>query len=113
MVDDKRLTRKARQIISNQDNRILISVVSAWEMELKKQSLPDFTMTVSVQQAIKKSGFVILDLQLDHVAALAHVPPIHKDPFDRMLIAQAKTENAVFVSDDRVIAEYPGLKVLF
>jgi PIN domain nuclease of toxin-antitoxin system len=91
-------------------NTLLLSVVSVWEMQIKLQlgklrlrrSLADI---IESQQRI--NNIEVLPVQLAHVLALDNLPPHHKDPFDRLLIAQAKAEDVVLVSVDPVFTKYP------
>jgi len=89
---------------------VLLSVVSVWEMVIKLQlgklsvNSPLATL-VSQQQA---NGIRILPVTLDHVLGVEALPPVHKDPFDRLLIAQAQVEGAVLLSSDTVFFQYPA-----
>jgi PIN domain nuclease of toxin-antitoxin system len=95
--------------IQNPANTILLSVVSVWEILIKGQ-LGKYTLRsplpviLGQQQA---NGIVILPVTLDHVLALDTLPAVHKDPFDRLLIAQAIAEGATLLTADPIIALYP------
>ena len=102
---DKRLGRKTKEIIRNSHNEIFISVVSTWEMSIK-QKVGKLSLKASVGEYFEQSGFLILDVVLDHILALEKLPFHHQDPFDRLLVAQARAENLVFVTDDRKIKQY-------
>jgi PIN domain nuclease of toxin-antitoxin system len=92
------------------ENILLVSVASLWEMQIKLQlgklklHLP-LAELVSAQQQVNK--IEILEVKLDHIMALGELPPHHRDPFDRMLIAQANIEKAILLSKDPIFAEYP------
>lgn len=107
--DPGRLSEKALSYIQNGENQILLSVASVWEMQIKAQ-LGKLTLQkplaelVTAQQSV--NGIELLPIQLSHVLALDSLPLHHKDPFDRLLIAQAHAENAVLVSQDALIAQY-------
>ncbi len=91
-------------------NQIYLSVVSAWEIQIKTQlgrltlAVPLMEM-VAVQQA--DNGLQILPIELHHINALDSSPQAHNDPFDRLLIAQTKTEDAALVSADSQFKHYP------
>jgi PIN domain nuclease of toxin-antitoxin system len=96
-------------------NTLLLSVASVWEMQIKTQTgklkLPlPLLDTVSNQQ--RTNRLQIVPITLEHVLALDTLPVYHKDPFDRILIAQAKVEDAVLVSHDQFVAQYP-IRVLW
>lgn len=107
--DPARLTAAALAAIRDPANEVWLSVVSVWEALIKSQlgkpalrvPLPDI---VAQQQA---NGLRILTVTLTHVLAVENLPPIHRDPFDRLLTAQAVAENAEFVTADRVFSQYP------
>ena len=88
------------------ENDLLISVVSAWEYEQKRRKSPDeFTMPfVEITKAI---CYTKLDFAFDVHKYAQSLPPIHKDPFDRMLIAQAIHHDLEFVASDAAIHRYP------
>ena len=89
---------------------ILLSVASVWEMQIKLQlgklilTLPLADIVTSQQQT---NGIDILPVALAHVLALQSLPTPHKDPFDRLLVAQANVEGAVLLSADSIFAQYP------
>ena len=107
--EPQRLSQQGLKMCQDPDNVLLASVASLWEMQIKLQlgklklNKP-LTELVSGQQAI--NNIDILDVKLEHVLALAKLPSHHKDPFDRLLIAQADIEEAILVSKDQVFTEY-------
>jgi PIN domain nuclease of toxin-antitoxin system len=108
-VNPGQLSATALTAIRDPANKILLSVVSVWEILIKSQTRKmalraPLTQIVAHQQA---NGFQILQVTLDHVYEIGALPPVHKDPFDRLLIAQANVENAVLLTVDRVFAQYP------
>ena len=109
-----KLSAPAQAFLQNPANTVLLSVVSVWEILIKSQlgklALRAPLRTILVQQ--QASGLKILPISLDHVLALEALPAVHKDPFDRLLIAQANVEGAVLLSADPVFARYP-VKVLW
>ncbi len=111
--NDLRLPEKARKLIENENNEIYYSIISLWEVEIKHLMHPD-AMSVSAEQIAEycvQSGFQKLSIEENHIYALAdlmrerNVQP-HKDPFDRILICQASTENMIFVTHDALIGGY-------
>ena len=111
--NDNRLVEKARKAIENMDNEIFYSIVSLWEIELKRIAHPD-VMPVSAEQVAgycQQSGFQFLPLKEKHIYNLAGLKreensPPHKDPFDRILLCQASTENMMFVTHDSLMLGY-------
>ena len=111
--NDERLSEKARKLIENADNEIFYSIISLWEVELKRIAHPD-VMSVSAQQVAdycQQSGFQSLMLKEKHIYMLTglkreETAQPHKDPFDRILICQASTENMMFVTHDSLMLGY-------
>ena len=91
-------------------NEMFLSVASIWEMQIKHQlgklelHLP---LDKLVSEQVQKNAIQILPIQTAHVFGVAALPDVHKDPFDRLLIAQANVENMVFLSGDGVFKHYP------
>ena len=105
VTDDRRLSRRARSAIEGQD--ILVSVVSAWEIEIKRGlGRLDADTHAILDEVSSTDGFAWLEIGPAHIAALADLPPLHRDPFDRMLVAQAQLEHVVLVSRDRDLRRY-------
>lgn len=108
--DDPTLSDAARAEISDPENTVYLSAVAVWEMRIKqgigKLDLPDDFDEVLDGQAFSK-----LPVTVDHAHTIAGLPAIHRDPFDRMLVAQAVVEGMTIVTWDRRIAEY-GVDVL-
>ena len=110
---DSKLSDKAKNYILNSDNTIFYSVVSTWEVLLKHDHDPqNMLMDVhSFLDGCQQAGFLPLNLADKHVAAIESLTasrgaPEHKDPFDKLLIAQAKTENFLILTHDRKMASY-------
>jgi PIN domain nuclease of toxin-antitoxin system len=91
-------------------NDLLVSVASLWEIQIKcqigKMTLPR-SLDEIVEEEIRLNGVVVLPIRRAHVADLDHLPLLHRDPFDRIIVAQARVENATLVSSDRQLAGYP------
>ena len=111
--DDAELSQKARNLILDSFNIIYYSVISVWEVHLKHNKNPK-NIPFSARDfsaACQMAGFVPLNLRNEHVLALAalHRPDEakeHNDPFDRLLISQAKAENMVFLTHDSLLPYY-------
>jgi len=101
------------QALHDPANLVLLSVVSVWEMQIKSRlgKLPlrvplrvPLSQIVAQQQA---NGLRILAVTLEHVLAVASLPNVHKDPFDRLLVAQANVEGAELLTADAIFDKYP------
>ena len=105
-----KLSQTAFRMLQNSSNTLLLSVASIWEIQIKRQSgkltLNQSLLEIIIQQQ-QNNKIEMLPVSSDHVFGLDSLPTIHKDPFDRLLIAQANVENAVLVSCDPIIAQYP------
>ncbi len=105
MEKSMRLPEEIKSIIVDPQNKILISVASIWEIVIKKttkQAKFNFDLETSIQQA----GLEVLPIQVSHVLNLGDLPNYHKDPFDRILVAQAKVENLTIITTDKKIWRY-------
>jgi PIN domain nuclease of toxin-antitoxin system len=104
-----RLSKRARELISDPDNTLYLSVVSAWEIVLKvgtgKLKLPS-ALAVYIPARLAHYRFEMLRLGLDHVLAAETLPTHHRDPFDRMLVAQAEVERLPILTHDPQIRKY-------
>lgn len=99
----------ASALILDADNVPFFSAASIWEIAVKKQTRPDFeTDAVSLRRNLIDAGFIELPIWSVHTLAVETMPMIHKDPFDRILIAQAMTEGLTLLTSDSLIARYPG-----
>lgn len=109
-----RLIPKVQRWLEDSENRIFLSMVSMWEMAIKV-NLGRLTLLVSFETTLEqlpKMGFELMPIELKHVTRFASLPLHHRDPFDRMLVAQAMEENLSLVSSDRSLSKY-GIKVLW
>jgi len=101
LADDPRLGPIARSAIADPGSEVLVSVVSLWEIVVKIR-IGKLTAEIGrIEQAIVRDGFERLGITSAHLATLAGLEAHHRDPFDHLLIAQAVTEDAIFVSDDQ------------
>jgi PIN domain nuclease of toxin-antitoxin system len=110
IAESRRLSADARALIGDASSEITFSVVSLWEVAIKTaRGRDDFSIDVgSFRRQLLDNRFAELAVAGAHAAALATLPPLHKDPFDRMLIAQATVEGVTFLTGDPVVAKYPG-----
>jgi PIN domain nuclease of toxin-antitoxin system len=113
--DDSELTAAARRAIADVNNECYLSMASCWEMAIKS-SLGKLRLARHVERFVSEqltaNGFTLLNIELRHAAKVEKLPFHHRDPFDRLLIAQAMTEKLTIVTADRVFAAY-GVKVLW
>lgn len=105
--DDDRIGPQARALIADPGNDVLVSVVSLWEIVVKVRVGKLEADIREIAGACDRSGLISIAVRLDHLRLLATLPMHHRDPFDHLLIAQAITEDATFVTDDRHVARYP------
>lgn len=102
----RQLAPEVRELIERPDTTVLVSVVSAWEMEIKhalgKLDVPD-----DLETQLKRLRFFELPVRLRHVQRLRKLPALHRDPFDRMLVAQAVVDGLTLVTRDQDVMAYP------
>ncbi len=110
ITDDPRLGRRAHAVIEEPDTQVLVSIASLWEIAIKHSTgkLPlvrSFAETFPAQ--LDANAFLTLHAKVDHLARLVGLPFHHRDPFDRLIIAQALTEGVPVLTRDRAFADYP------
>lgn len=106
---DKRLVRKPRQLVQSEDNDILVSAATVWEITTKARlgKLPGaLAVAADVPACVADQGFVPLSITVEHAQLAGNLPGPHRDPFDRMLIAQAQAERIPIVSIDAAFDSY-------
>jgi len=110
VADSPKLTATARDLIGSIGNEIIFSAVSSWEIAIK-YALGRLKLTPKparfVQEQLRKTGFRVLPIQVDHTLELADLPPIHTDSFDRLLVAQCVREGLTLITRDRDLRRYP------
>ena len=108
--EPKRLSKQARTLIDNPDNELLFSAASLWEVAIKRGlGREDFKVDARLlRRGLLDNGYSELPIISDHVVATESLPPIHKDPFDRILVAQATVEGVTLLTVDSLVAQYPG-----
>lgn len=104
----ERMSREAASLISDEGNELLFSAVSIWEVAIKSGlGRPDFRSDPHVlRRTLLDNGYGEAAITGAHAAAVSRLPPIHRDPFDRMLIAQAISEGYILLTSDRTVADY-------
>ncbi len=108
--DDDALDEAARNAIVDPRNDVFVSAISIWEISIKR-SLGKLKAPGDLISAVEASGFQELAVTFVHADHAGNLPPHHRDPFDRMLVAQAQVEGLTIVTHDRVIAKY-GVRTL-
>ena len=106
LADDRKLAKSARAIIANPDNDVLVSAASLWEISIKVALGRLEVELDDLEQNVVANGFRSLPINYRHAITAGRLPAIHRDPFDRMLIAQASVEELRVVSHDRVFERY-------
>ena len=106
LANDSRLSPRVRKFIANADNQVAVSSVSAWEISIK-QALGKLEVDLELLLLeIEKNGFTLLQVSFEHGLRAGSLPCHHRDPFDRMLIAQSQCEGLHLVSIDGQFAAY-------
>ena len=108
--ESRRLPASVRDIMEGADQDLVFSVASLWEIAIKKAlGRRDFRVDLNVlQRNLVENGYIELPVLAEHVLATVSQPPIHKDPFDRVLVAQATVEGIMLLTADPILARYPG-----
>jgi PIN domain nuclease of toxin-antitoxin system len=108
--EPNRLSVAARKLIDSANHELLFSAASIWEVAIKRGlGRADFQADPRLlRRALLDNGYVEMPILSDHVVAIDHLPPIHKDPFDRLLIAQATVEGITLLTADTRVAQYAG-----
>lgn len=106
LAGDPRLGPRATEAIADPRNQVYVSAASTWEISIKialgKLQAPD-----DMSSIIEDEGFLPLPISLYHGDQAGQLPPLHKDPFDRMLVAQAQTEGLIVITHDDAVMQYP------
>ncbi|MCK6557291.1 type II toxin-antitoxin system VapC family toxin [Candidatus Binatia bacterium] len=106
----KRLPAVARKLINDSRNELLFSVASLWEIVIKRSlGRDDFRVDPRVlRRGLLDNGYAELAIRGEHALAVDSLQPIHKDPFDRLLLAQAQVESVTLLTADPLLGRYPG-----
>ena len=103
--DDPTLADSARAAIADPENTVFLSAVVVWEIRIK-ESIGKLDLPDDFAEVLDGQRFAELPITVAHAHAVAELPAIHRDPFDRMLVAQAKAVEMTIVTRDAAIAEY-------
>jgi PIN domain nuclease of toxin-antitoxin system len=105
--DPERLPEQLRAELDNHVEAPFFSVINIWEIAIKSVKHKSFRVNPSkVRQTLLRDGWREMDFRGEHAAAVAQLPLIHADPFDRAMIAQAVVENRQLITADRILADY-------
>jgi PIN domain nuclease of toxin-antitoxin system len=108
--DPDRLPAAARSLLDDPQNELIFSSASLWEVAIKHSlGRGDFRVDARLlRRGLLDNGYDELPITSEHAVALDSLPPIHKDPFDRMLVAQSMVEGITLLTADPLVAQYPG-----
>ncbi len=108
--DPSRLSAVARVLIEAPDNELFFSAASLWEIAIKRGlGRSDFEVEPRVlRRGLLDNGYSELPVRSEHAVTIESLPPIHKDPFDRILVAQATVEGITLLTADSLVGQYPG-----
>ncbi len=102
------LPTEFRALLEDDANQLVFSAASIWEVAIKQTRAGFDVDSRILRRALRESDYTELAITSEHATAVASLPPIHWDPFDRILISQALVENLVLVTSDPVVAHYPA-----
>jgi PIN domain nuclease of toxin-antitoxin system len=105
LCEPDRLNDKTKELLTNIDNIIFVSIASLWELQIKK-SLNKITLPDDFTSQLQENGYELLNITHEHISKLDTIPMIHRDPFDRMLISQCIYESIPLVTKDTEIIKY-------
>ena len=110
MGEPERLHAGCVAMLEDPSNSLVFSVASLWELVIKQApGRPDFNLEPSLlRQALLDGGWQELPIEASHALAVSHLPPLHRDPFDRLLLAQAQVEGLLLLTADSQLSLYPG-----
>lgn len=104
-LDGKHLAPEAQAAIDDPTTTALVSIATAWELAIKA-GLGRLELPENLGVALAEEGLELLGVRLEHTSAVRDLPPLHRDPFDRMLVAQARTEHLTLVTRDERLMAY-------
>jgi len=111
LTNDEKLSKELRHILTDAENIIYISSASVWEMAIKSQ-LGKLSMPDDLAETLIEQGFLSLAITFEHAVLAGHLPAVHRDPFDRMLLAQAKIENLTLLTHDKLLKKYKIMTIV-
>ena len=103
---DRRLKATARRAIEDGSNRVWVSAASAWEIEIKT-ALGKLQVPADLLAQMRAVNFDELAIRIEHARYLRRLPPLHRDPFDRIIVSQALCEGLTLVTTDPIMRSYP------
>ena len=108
--EEQKLPKAARALLADMENELVFSPVSLWEIVIKSGlGRDDFQADAAVlRRGLLENGYEELPVTGRHAVAVGSLPPIHRDPFDRMLVAQATVEGVTLLTADDLVRRYPG-----
>jgi len=108
MVNSPRLSKRASEVFGSSNSRILVSAVVAWELAIKVNvgKIHPRTLIAGLEDAMTQQSFAELPVSVEHAVRAGLLPLHHRDPFDRLLVAQAQALNLPILSADRALDEY-------
>jgi len=104
VIDDYRLSPEAHAMIKGEE-LIFVSIVSLWELTIKAK-LGKLVFPEDILDSIEDNGYKILPMKIEHIKEYGKLPLIHKDPFDRLIVSQAKSEDLLLITADKEILKY-------
>ena len=106
----QRLSKQARAMLSDPANQLIFSAASIWEITIKFDLNPGAFQSHPrlLRRGLIENEYLELPVTSEHTLAVSGLPPLHKDPFDRLLIAQATVEGLLLLTADAAVARYPG-----
>lgn len=107
LMQPERLSAAARDAIASGGNIVFVSAASVWEMEIKSR-LGKLAMPDDLDAQMRRERFTELPIRIAHARAMAELPLLHRDPFDRMLVAQSRVETLTLVTTDPLVLAYGG-----
>ena len=104
----EKLSSEVLNLVENPDNELIFSAASIWEISIKSQmGRDDFKVDAGVfRRSLIDNGYIELPIRSEHAAETYHLPILHKDPFDRMLIAQSFYEGITLLTSDKLVCQY-------
>lgn len=109
-IEPEKLSNEAVELLNNPQHSLFFSAASIWEVVIKNRlQRPDFQVNPHLlRRGLLDNGYQELAISALHTLAVEHLPDIHKDPFDRILVAQAESEGFLLMTADTLVAQYPG-----
>ena len=106
--DPQKISAKGRNLLLAAENQLFFSTASLWEISIKNGlERPDFSVDPRrLWRMLQASGYRELTVSAEHAIAVNDLPPLHKDPFDRILVAQARVEGFLLLTADKLVAKY-------